>query len=129
MSQLSYNDFDLAAVTNFVSDAKRDGLKADYDLSKKENGVVSVVCENWKRRDGSYVIFEIHKIGKARLLGHRVSWIVQLYDRQTRESVPVKKGCVSGDKQVTAIHEASLDVKHDFLSVCDFELAYSAAME
>ena len=129
MTHLPFNDFDMAGVTNKVSDAKNDGLIADFDTTRKEQGIVSIAVENWRDRNGSFVIFEIHKVGKKRFIGHRVSWIVQLYFKETRDSEPVKHGCSNADKQVNAIHEAQLDFMHGFLSICDFELAYSAAME
>ena len=91
--------------------------------------IVSVAIENWRDRDGSLLVLEIHKVGKKRLLGHKISWIVQLYFKETGDGVPVKHGCSSGDSQVNAVYEAEIDFMHGFLSICDFELAYSAAME
>jgi hypothetical protein len=129
MTLLSFNDFDMAAVTNKVSDAKSDGLLADYDTSRKIQGVVSIAVENWRDRDGSFVIFEIHKVGKKRLIGYKVSWIVQLYTKESRDAKPQKHGCSFGNQQVNAVYEAQLDFMHGCLSVCDFQLAYSAAME
>jgi hypothetical protein len=126
---IPFNDFDMAAVTNKITDYKKDDLKADFDITRSEQGIVSVAVENWRDRDGSFIIFEIHKVGKKRFMGHRVSWIVQLYSKKTRDSEPVKHGCSTGDKQVDAIFEAELDAMHGFLSICDFELAYSAAIE
>ena len=129
MTHIPFNEFDMAGVTNKVSDAKKDGLLADFDTTRGEQGIVSITVENWKDRDGSFVIFEIHKVGKKRLIGHRVAWIVQLYFKKTRDSDPIKHGCSMGNKQVKAVYEAQLDFMHNFLSICDFELAYSAAME
>ncbi|MBT4932883.1 MAG: hypothetical protein HOJ87_05825 [Rhodospirillaceae bacterium] len=119
----------MAAITNKIADAKRDGLAADYDLSRSDDGIISLAIENWRDRNGSFVIFEIHKVGKKRIIGHRVSWVVQLYFKENKNAQPVKHGCSLAKTQVHAIHAAGLDFMQGFRNGCGFELAYSAAME
>src|SRR3989344_3368839 len=93
------NNYDLAAIHNFVSD-------------------------DWIKNDGSKVLFEIHKLSKQRFLFfNKVKWIIQLYSCSAGENKYIKKGCTVGNRLVSALHYAGVEVKYDFSSLLTFEFA------
>jgi len=129
MTHLAFNDFDMSAVTDKVTKCKRDTLSADYDIEKKEEGIVSIQIDHPIKRDGTFVIYEIHKVGRKRFVGHKVYWLVQLYSKDSQHSKPVTHGCSFGETQVGAVYEADKDILNNFLNVLDFKSAYEMAMK
>jgi hypothetical protein len=119
---LAINDFDMAAVTEAVRRYKAAGLSADFDISRQQEGVVTIGFQNPVTRDG-LVVFEIHKVAHRGWLKEKAHWVVQLYSRTPTSDGLERKGCVAGKMLVYAIHAAEVDLKHGFLSICDFELA------
>lgn len=125
----SINDYDLAAITNEVSEWKKHNKYGDYDISGKASGVAVLALENIAAGDGSIMIFEIHKVSKKGFLRKKTGWIVQLYSKLAPESEPTKHGCVSASTLVGAIKQAHLDVKYGFMSIADFDLSVRAFLE
>lgn len=125
----SINDYDLAAITNEVSEWKKHNKYGDYDISSKASGVAVLALENIAAGDGSTMIFEIHKVSKKGFFGSKTGWIVQLYSKSNPSSEPTRHGCVRASTLVGAIHQAHLDVKHGFMSVADFDLCVAAFLE
>jgi hypothetical protein len=123
VEHLQFNEFDMAGVTNAVSRYEEAGLRADYNITDRGAGVVSIVFENPMTRDGSLVIFDIHKVARPRWFGKKAHWVVQLSSKHLGVEAPTKHGCVEGSTQAHALSAAELDLKHGFLSIADFELA------
>jgi hypothetical protein len=105
---------------------KAAGLRADYNIDQKAAGIVRVVFENPMTRDGSLVVFDVHKVARPGWLGDRAHWVVQLSSKQSGVGTLTQHGCVAGKTQAHALSAAELDLKHGFLSVADFELAATA---
>ncbi|MGY2938847.1 hypothetical protein ACVWZ6_008449 [Bradyrhizobium sp. GM6.1] len=122
IEHLSFNEFDMAGITNAVSRYKSAGLRADYDISEKASGVVRIALDNPIAQDGSIAIFEIHKVARSGWLGKKAGWVVQLFS-QSPGSNENKHGCVGEKTLAFAISEAEMDLRHGFLSVADIELA------
>lgn len=122
IKHLPFNEFDMAGITTSVNRYKSAGLAADYDVGDKSNGVVRILFLNPVLRDGSIVIFEVHKIARPGWLREKAWWVVQLWSQAPNE-LPQKRGCVSDKTQAHALHEAELDLQFNFMSICDFELA------
>ena len=123
VKHLPFNEFDVAGITNTVNRYKEAGLGADYEIGRKAEGIVYITFANPVARDGSSVMFEVHKLAGPGWFGERAHWVVQLWSK-AHESVPAeKRGCVTGKMQGLALTEAEIDLQHNFLSICDFELA------
>lgn len=132
MAQLphtAFNEFDATGVTNTVNDFKSAGLKADYDLRDAPGGTVRIIVQDWRKRDGSKIIFEIHKLAKGGILWTKRRWVVQLYSLAPPDFAPLKRGCSYGKYQMLALHQAKVDVEFDFLSILDFDLAADEAVQ
>ena len=123
VSRLRINDFDLAAITHDVDNWRSHGKFASYDISRRTQGVATVVLDNLAAADGSLMVFEVHKLGRRRFFRVRPFWVVQLYSSPDASGPFEKHGCVWGKMCVSAIHEAHLDVKHGFLSIANFQMA------
>jgi hypothetical protein len=118
---LPFNEFDMSGVTNAVNRYKAAGLRADYSIEGKDAGIVSIVFENPVKGDGSLVVFEVHKLTRPGWIGEKAWWVVQLWSRSTNGDD--KRGCVCGKMQAVALTEAETDLRFNFMSICDFELA------
>lgn len=125
VKHLSFTEFDMAAVTNTVNRYKSAGLNANYNLDQRDRGIVAIAFENPVHRDGSTVLFEIHKLARKGWLREKAHWVVQIYSQNAGESDFAKHGCSFGSTQVVAISDAEQDVRYGFTSVLDFELAAS----
>jgi hypothetical protein len=123
IEHLAFTEFDMAGITNTVTRYKEAGLQADFDINDKQLGVVGIALENPIRRDGTIVIFEIHKLAKPGLFGRKAHWVVQLYSQDGGPSSRIKRGCVAASMQAYAISSAEKDLYHGFVSVADFDLA------
>lgn len=121
-----FNEFDMAGVIELVNRYKAAGLDADQNVDNKERGVVRVAFENPVSRDGSIVIFDVHKLSRRKFAFRRVHWIVQLCSRDS-SGVFKQHGCVAAPTQANALHKAEVDLKHGFLSVKDFSMASKAS--
>ncbi len=129
MQRLPINDYDLSAITNEVNKWQSHGKFASYDVSKRETGVSVVILENVFAGDGSSAALEIHKLGRKSFFGKKSFWIIQIYKGQSQNGPFEKRGCVTGKMLVGAIMEAERDMKHNFLSVADFDLSFRAMSE
>jgi hypothetical protein len=120
---LPFNEFDLSGITNAVNRYKGAGLEPDYSLEGKAGGVVSIMMRNPMTRDGSLVGFEVHKLARPGWFGDKAWWVVQLYSKSAESETVEKRGCVTGKTQAHALTEAETDLRFNFMSICDFELA------
>ena len=73
--------------------------------------------------DGSLVVFEVHKLTRPGWFGEKAWWVVQLWSKSPDGDGDEKRGCVSGKIQAVALTEAETDLRFNFMSICDFELA------
>ena len=128
IQHLSINEYDLAAITNEVNNWKSHGKYASYDISRRDQGLATMVLENVYTEDGSFFVFEIHKLGKKRMIGTKNAWIIQLYSGPDPQGPFEKHGCAYGKLLVVAISEALHDVRHNFLSLVNFEMAVDALL-
>ncbi|MPZ37243.1 MAG: hypothetical protein GEU95_04140 [Rhizobiales bacterium] len=118
---LGFNDYDIAGITNAITRYKSAGLRADYDITDKAAGVVRIVLENPVSRDGSLVVFDVHKVGRRGWFRDKANWVVQLASKQPGTDLQ-QHGCVSGTMQAFALSAAEVDLKHGFLSKATFDL-------
>ena len=116
----------MSAITNAVSRYKDAGLLADYNIEKKAAGVVSILFENPTTRDGSLVVFEVHKLAGRGWFGVRARWVVQLRSRRAESATAEKQGCVAGRMLTHALTEAENDALLGFRSTRNFESALKA---
>jgi hypothetical protein len=123
VKHLPFNEFDMSAITNVVNRYKGAGLRADYNMARKVAGVVSIVLEDPMKRDGSLAVFEVHKLARPTWFGNRAWWVVQLWSQSVQSRMAEKRGCVTGKTQARALVEAETDLRCNFISRCDFELA------
>jgi hypothetical protein len=126
IKHLPFNEFDMAAITNAVSRYKDEGLLADYNIEQKAAGVVSILFENPTTRDGSLVVFEVHKLARRGWFGVRARWVVQLRSRRAGSATAEEQGCIAGRMLTHALTEAENDVLLGFRSTRNFELASKA---
>jgi hypothetical protein len=126
IKHLPFNEFDMSAITNAVSRYKDAGLLADYNIEKKAAGVVSILFENPTTRDGSLVVFEVHKLAGRGWFGVRARWVVQLRSRRAEGATTEKQGCVAGRMLTHALTEAENDALLGFRSTRNFESALKA---
>ena len=75
------------------------------------------------KRDGSEVMFEIHKLTRPGWFREKPWWVVQLWSKASADGEVEKRGCVAAKMQAYALSEAETDVRFNFMSVCDFKLA------
>lgn len=123
VEHLPFTEFDMAGITNAVTRYKDAGLQADFDITDKQSGVVGIAFENPAKRDGTLVIFEIHKVAKPGWFSRKAHWVVQLYSQDGGPSSRTKRGCEAASMQAYAISSAEKDLYHGFMSIADFELA------
>ena len=121
---LPFNDFDMSGITNMVTHYKTAGLETDYDVSDQADGVVLIMLENPFKRDGSGVMFKLHKLARPGFFRKRAHWVVQVFSVEDGESK--QRGCLSGRTQAHALTAAELDMKHGFLSIATFDMAAEA---
>jgi len=119
---IAFNEFDMSGITTAVTRYKAAGLRTDFDISRKAAGVVSIALENPVRRDGSFAIFEVHKVTRPGWFREKAWWVLQLWSRGDEEE-PKKHGCVAAGTQACALSEAETDLRFNFMSICNFELA------
>jgi hypothetical protein len=110
IEHLPFNEFDMSAITNAVDRYKAAGLRADYN-EQKAAGVISILLENPTTRDGSLVVFEVHKLARATWFGQRALWVVQLWSQPPGGKTAEKRGCVTGKMQVHALTEAEAHLR------------------
>ena len=122
VKHLPFGDFDMAGVTNLVSQYKAAGLCADYDISEKTAGVVKIIFDN-PIKQNSAVVFEIHKVARPGWFGDKAHWVVQLFSKEADAAALQKHGCAFGKTQMHAVSAAEIDLKYGFTSVCDFDSA------
>ena len=123
---LPFNDFDMAGVTSAVTRYKSAGLCSDYNIEQKNEGIVRIRFENPVRKDGSFAIFELHKLARRGLLRKKAHWVVQMHSQRDGAAPTVPHGCAWGSIQAKALSEAEIDLKHNFLSIVSFEMAAEA---
>ena len=111
VKHLPFKEFDMCAITNAVNRYKGAGLWADYNLEQKAGGVVSIVLENPMMRDGSLVVFEVHKLARPTWFGQRALWVVQLWSRPPGSKAAETRGCVTGKIQAHALREAEAHLR------------------
>lgn len=120
VEHLPFNEFDMAGITTAVTRYKSAGLWADFNVEARERGVVRITLENPVKRDGSFALFELHKLARRGFLRKKVYWVIQMYSQQGKTAVPVPHGCVFGTTQAVALSEAEWDLRFGFLSVLKF---------
>ena len=125
MDPAALNDLDISGITNEANKWKADGYYADYNLSKKSEGLAMLALENLVTGDGSVAYFEIHKLQKRHQFGFKTRWIIQLHSSDEVGGKLEQHGCVSGITLIGTMIEAQLDLKHGFRSGRDYELAMS----
>ena len=125
MQYSAFNDFDMVAIQDKINLFKKDNLSAKYDDSKREKGIVSLKVDHPMKRDGTFIIYEIHKTEIKRFIGKKNIWLVQIYSQQSSSSKLNKIGCCSGKSQVKAIYAADKDIYDDY----DNELTLTQAYE
>ncbi len=125
VEHLPFNEFDMAGVTNTVERLKNTGLYTDYSDDDKEAGIVKIGFENPVTRDGSLVLFVIHKVARPGSSVIRLGWVVQLCSKLPGAE-KINHGCVKGVTQVGAVFAAEADLKQGFLSGDDLETAAAA---
>ena len=121
MIKVAYNEFDIVAIKDKIKLFERANLAAEYDDSKKEEGIVSILVQNPVKLDNSFVIYEINKVGKKAFLGKKLIWIVRLFTQEEKDGERIEKGCCYGTTQVKAIFEADKNVLNNFLGLLSFE--------
>ena len=99
VKHLAFNEFDMAGIANAVNRYKEAGLRANYSIEEKVAGVVRIVFENPITRDGSLVVFDVHKVAKPGWFGDKAHWVVQLFSKEPGADTPTKHGCVRGKTQ------------------------------
>ncbi|MGK7058055.1 hypothetical protein AB4853_16460 [Bradyrhizobium sp. 1050_B9_N1_2] len=122
---LPINEFDLSGITNAVNRYKAAALQADYNIDDREKGIVRIAFTNPETRDGTLVIFEIHKISRPGWIGRKAHWVIQMLSRDVAGRIE-RRGCVAASNQATVISKAEADVHHGFISAADFDLASRA---
>ncbi len=125
MEYSPFNTFDMVAVSDKISLFRKDNLSVECDDSKKEKGIVSLKVEHPMKRDGTFIIYEIHKTEIKRFIGKKNIWLVQIYSQQSSSSKLTKIGCCSGKSQIKAIYAADKDIYDNY----DNELTLTQAYE
>jgi len=120
---LPITEFDMSGIYVAVNRYKSAGLKADYSVEQRTAGIVTIVLENPMTRDGSIAAFEIHKLARPGWFGEKAWWVIQLCSKSPGASQFERRGCVSAKTQAYALSEAEVDLRFNFISICDFELA------
>ncbi|MCC5991275.1 MAG: hypothetical protein JJT99_02015 [Rhodobacteraceae bacterium] len=122
-SPLPINDYDVAAISNQVQRWQSNGLFASFDIAGRSNGVALIILENCLSLSYGFAALEIRKFGIKRFIGKRSYWVIQLYAGDSATGPFHKKGCVTGNMLVSALAEAELDIRHNFISKLSMEWA------
>ena len=117
---LPFDDLDMSGIRDAVHRYKKAGVHADNSTHQKREGIVRIAFANPYQRDGSIVIFELHKLAQHTFFREQAYWVVQLFSQAPEESV-IKRGCVAADTLEDAISNAESDLHHGFVSVTNFE--------
>ncbi len=88
-----------------------------------------MTLENVFAAGPKFVTYEIHKLGRKGFLGTKTFWIIQLYSADDSNSSFERRGCSVGKMLVSALTAAQKDVKYNFMSIVDFQLAVDAMTE
>jgi hypothetical protein len=119
---LAFGPSDVDGVTRAVNAFKTAGLRADTSIDQMAGGIVRLVFEH-PTRDGSLVVFDIHKLARSGWFGDKTHWVVQLWSKQPGADAPQQHGCVAGKTQADALSAAEVDMKHGFRSVTSFAVS------
>ena len=128
MITIPYNEFDMAAITDKIKLFNKAGLRAHYDSKKREEGIVSIITQNPINMDGTLLIYEIHKVGKEKLIGKEVIWIIRLLTQEDQYSEKIEQAYCYGGRQVQAIVEADLQVQNNFPSILTWDQIIEAEL-
>ena len=126
---MSVNDFDIAAITNEVTNFQKQGLFAAQDLTNVGRGTAGLVFQNPFYASPAFYRFEIYKIAKKRLFGKKVFWVIQSLTSEGLDGPFEKRGCIARKRLVSALTEAHKDAKYEFMSIVDMDLAIGAMTE
>ena len=118
----------MAAITDKIKLFNNAGLTAHYDSKKREEGIVSIITQNPINMDGTLLIYEIHKVGKQKLIGKEVIWIIRLLTQEDQNSEKIEQAYCYGGRQVQAIVEADHQVQNNFPSILTWDQIIEAEL-
>jgi hypothetical protein len=122
---LPWTDAELGNIERALKRYKTLGMEASADISRSEQGVVTLSQVDTKVPDAPIIIFEIHKL-KRTDTALRSHFVVQLQSVGGSDQGMTKHGCVSASSPVFVLAKAEKDVQEGFAAKDSFDMAANA---